>query len=99
MILDDTQRQHVQEWLITHSANHRIPDCSFCQGNAGQWEYRLYTPIAAGNRTRFGMSPSWTQVELACATCGYLIGFNAALLGLADPFFEAPTEATNQPPE
>lgn len=98
MVLDDAQRQQVQEWLVAHSADHRIPDCSFC-GGSGRWEYSLYTPVVVGRETKFGMQPRRTTVELACQDCGHLLTFNGILIGLIDPFFQDQPEEPPTSPE
>lgn len=85
MVLDDTQRQRVQEWLIAHSPNQRIPDCPFCTNNAGQWDYSIYTPILQDWAERpLPYKPRRATVELICRVCGYQLGFDARPMGVVD---------------
>jgi hypothetical protein len=82
MILDDERRQKVQEWLITYHG--RIPDCSFCGKNAGQWEYLIYSPMITDRSQDFKMRPRRSTVELACPVCGFLLAFDGQKLNIQD---------------
>lgn len=102
MVLDDAQRQKVQEWLIAHHPQHRVPDCGFCGNNAGQWIYTVYTMVMADWSPRpapaLPFRPRFDTVELECPTCGYLLSFRATPMGVVN--YEAiDPESASAPPQ
>jgi len=96
MQLNDDEQLRVQEWLDTHLGT--VPPCPMCHAGPETWEYSIYTPLIVDMNAAWGFRPRRWTIELACATCAYLLTFNAVLMDVKDRSFDEPPAPPPVPP-
>jgi hypothetical protein len=79
MVLNETDRQKIVEWLNAKCGQMRCTCCGF-----GKWEVvgMATLPIVIDlHTTRFFYSQGIPQVAILCTNCGHMIFFNPAIMG------------------